>query len=251
VFENRIPLLPHLGTEQYQIGKDYHMKIKQRLAETLLDPVIDLERYIRDDTHQESLNRVEAVKRGWAIARHTPIHIPSNIYYSVGPWEDYSTPGRDIRLRLSYLNIPTRIKHYLTLCNQSPSQLVPKSRNPDLLLPQLIQTHERLFKELTVSYPNSRGKMITLNLHDIEQRLFLLSFDPNHPPELRWGAQGKELESATRNRAHYFAGYTQEQPWRNRLSKKNGPMLPSDPDNPKRPPKHDISRMVRQLTPPP
>ncbi len=247
VFENNIQLLPHLSTEQYHIGKDYHMKIKLRLAQVKLDPIKDLERYIRNDTHQETLDRVEAVKRGWAITRHTPIRIPSNIYNSSGPWEDYSTPGRDMRLRLSYLNIPVRIRQYITLSQQSPTQLVTKARNPDRLLHQLIQTQKRLFKELTISYPNSQGKLVTLSLHDIEQRLFLLSFDPNHAPELRWGAQGKGLKSATRNRPHYYAGYPQEQSWRNRLIKKTGPMLPSDWDNPKHPPRHDITRMVSDL----
>ncbi|HOM48269.1 MAG TPA: hypothetical protein PK491_07110, partial [Candidatus Hydrogenedentes bacterium] len=37
-------------------------------------------------------------------------------------------------------------------------------------------------------YTNSKGKTVTLTLKDIEERLYDLSFDPNHPPELRWGA---------------------------------------------------------------
>jgi hypothetical protein len=39
-----------------------------------------------------------------------------------------------------------------------------------------------------MTYTNSAGELVHLTLLDIEQRLYDLSFDPNHPPELRWGA---------------------------------------------------------------
>ena len=35
---------------------------------------------------------------------------------------------------------------------------------------------------------------VSLSLTDIETRLFDLSFDPNHPPELRWGAPEGSIE---------------------------------------------------------
>jgi len=249
-FENDARRLPHRSTEQYQLGNDYHMQIKLRLAQSRLDPVSDLERYIKNDTYREALDRVEAVKRGWSIARHTPIHVPPNIYYSDGPWENLSTPGRDIRLRLSFLNIPSRIQYYLRLSQQSPELVVKNARAPIALLDQLIKTQERLFKTLTIDYPNSRGQLITLSLLDIERRLFLLSFDPNHPPELRWGAEGRELATAPRNRSRYYLGYLEERPWRYRLTKKPGPMFPADRDNPKHPPRHDITNIVKQLKKP-
>lgn len=37
-------------------------------------------------------------------------------------------------------------------------------------------------------YENSVGDHVVLDLDDVMDRLFLLSFDPYHCPELRWGA---------------------------------------------------------------
>ena len=56
----------------------------------------------------------------------------------------------------------------------------------------------RLFAARVFCYTNSAGEQVPLTLLDIEHRLYDLSFDPNHPPELRWGAPpgGAEWGSA-------------------------------------------------------
>ena len=51
-----------------------------------------------------------------------------------------------------------------------------------------VEEKNRAFAERTLDYTTSEGRKIKLSLLDIEKRLFDLSFDPNHPPELRWGA---------------------------------------------------------------
>jgi hypothetical protein len=38
---------------------------------------------------------------------------------------------------------------------------------------------------------------VPLTLVDIEERLYDMSFDPNHPPELRWGAPADSAERAS------------------------------------------------------
>jgi hypothetical protein len=60
-----------------------------------------------------------------------------------------------------------------------------------------IAEKDRLFKDHTMTYTNSKGDKIPLTLSDIEARLYDLSFDPNHPPELRWGAPKGSAERAT------------------------------------------------------
>ncbi|MCC6144989.1 MAG: hypothetical protein IT368_14385 [Candidatus Hydrogenedentes bacterium] len=52
----------------------------------------------------------------------------------------------------------------------------------------LIAEKKRAFAERSIQYKNSKGIPVTLTLAEIEERLYDLSFDPNHPPELRWGA---------------------------------------------------------------
>jgi hypothetical protein len=63
----------------------------------------------------------------------------------------------------------------------------------------LIEVKKRLFDEHTFDYIKSDGESIKLTLSDIEERLYDLSFDPNHPPELRWGApMGSEERASAR-----------------------------------------------------
>jgi hypothetical protein len=247
MFQNDLNKLPHLSTMQHRMGKDYHIKTKLLLSKQLLDPEKDLAQYILQDTFLELQNRVAAVQSGWKIAKHNSIKTPPNIYYGAGPWEDFSTPGRDIRLRKSLLHIPERIKNYLSLAQKSPELLTANSRNPEKLLATLIKTQDRLFRTLIIEYPNSEDQLISLTLNDIEKRIFLLSFNPNHPPELRWGATGKELSTASRYYPRYYISYQNEQLWRNRLDTKNGSMATSDRDNPRIPPPHNVTRMVQQI----
>jgi hypothetical protein len=50
------------------------------------------------------------------------------------------------------------------------------------------------------------------------QRLFALSFDPYHCPELRWGAKGSELTTCPDN-AYKFDWYRAEQGLRNQIER--------------------------------
>lgn len=245
-FENRRNRLDGFSTEQYAFGEDYYLQVRMRLADEKLDPIQAFKDYIRNDAHGEVVARVEAVEKGWAFAKTTPISIPSNLYQCEGPWEEYATPGRDIRLRLSFLAIPKQASRYVTLAKESPEALVKNARNPQRLARDLARAKERLFSKLDVSYVNSKGRSVRLTLEDIEKRLFRLSFDPNHAPELRWGATGRELRSVPKD-SRYTSGYQRQESWRNRLKRKVGSMRPNDEDNPTAPPPHDLSAQLQDL----
>lgn len=248
-YENRPHYLSGYSLEQFGFGNGYHLRVQLCLASEKLDPVRDLEHYIRNDTYQEVIDRVGAVDRGWEKGQHEPIPVPANIYNAIGAWEDLATPSRDIRLRLSFLEIPVRAAGYLKLAETEPARLIPRARNRQLLAQRLVQTQRQLFENLAFRYKNSLGQPVELTLADVEARLFRLSFDPNHPPELRWGATGRELRSAPRDEPRFFASYEFQQPWRNRLTKKTGAMLPTDSDNPPSPPDHAITVQMERLAP--
>jgi hypothetical protein len=67
--------------------------------------------------------------------------------------------------------------------------------------------HVRVANECTVSYKNSAGNAIELNLNDVEERLWDLSFSPYHCAEYRWGARGKELATCAdgKNKQEWYA----------------------------------------------
>ncbi|HPX42147.1 MAG TPA: hypothetical protein PLF51_17055, partial [Candidatus Hydrogenedentes bacterium] len=59
----------------------------------------------------------------------------------------------------------------------------------------LLRAKKRVFAETVFHYTNSAGQPVRLSLLDVERRLYDLSFDPNHPPELRWGAAPGSAEA--------------------------------------------------------
>jgi hypothetical protein len=60
----------------------------------------------------------------------------------------------------------------------------------------IVAEKNRVFNEKSMEYSNSLGDKVRLTLADIEKRLYDLSFDPNHAPELRWGAPNGSEEYA-------------------------------------------------------
>jgi hypothetical protein len=59
----------------------------------------------------------------------------------------------------------------------------------------LLDTYDRLVRGCVVNYHNTSGAKVALNLNTVRKRLFALSFDPYHCPELRWGGSKAELDS--------------------------------------------------------
>ena len=56
-----------------------------------------------------------------------------------------------------------------------------------------------------IAYKNGAGAQVTLSLGQVEARLFDLSFDPYHCPEMRWGAhptQAAEMATCRTSTAH-------------------------------------------------
>lgn len=238
---------PGHSDEQYSFGKAYYQTIRERLNQVEIDPLAQFEAYIREDVFREVLDRKTAVEIGWEVGRSRAIPVAPNIYAAEGDWENYSSPSRDLRLRRAMLEVADQAINFMAICHHHPEQLAdPELRDPVDLGWQLLSLKQRLFEELAFEYLNSAGDPVRLTLLDVERRLFALSFDPNHPPEMRWGATGEELETALRNQPRFFSAYDEQQPWRNRLEKKHGPMSPADADNPREPPQHDLSAIIHE-----
>ena len=234
------------SAEQFGLGKRYYTEVQKRLATQQIDPIQDFEKYIREDIFQEVLDRVASVERGWDVGRKRTVPVPRNIYYATGDWEDFATPGRDIRVRRSFLALPQKAIGYLEILEENPNLFSRQFSGRTELQLSLLDTKTRLFDQLRFQYTNSKGDKIPLCLKDIESRLFKLSFDPNHAPELRWGAENAELTTATRRYRRYYSGYSSQQSWRNRLSPKRGRTYPGDADNPDTPPRHDLTQLMRE-----
>lgn len=177
------------------------------LGELKVNPVEDLKTLIAD-TCVALKDRVlavdSAVSKGISAKPH-PSRLPFNIYGTDGEWETYSTPSRDARLKVSFVEILLNVKsNYEKYLAQDPSI----QYNGHNLKEELIAAYNKYSSQCRIQYTNSLGKTIELDLEEVRKRLFSLSFDPYHCVELRWGAQqAPELSSCVddQNKRKWFA----------------------------------------------
>lgn len=153
--------------------------------------------------------REELVQAGWEhVQASGPVAFPTgnrnaNIFTAQGAWGDYASALLDARIRAEYFEMIANLENAVNWRHYEPGyvKLDPKYGKAILgrgdLAILLTMEKERAFRKATFSYRNSQGQPVQLSLRDLEQRLYDISFDPNHPPELRWGARVGTTEAKT------------------------------------------------------
>jgi len=148
--------------------------------------------------------RVKAVENGAQYMRThrgtVPMPRGPAIFETVGPWEDYSTPSRDMRLLIAMKvldGLPQRIRRY-------PQLFVLGGKSPSAAASHIERLHERNLRDRSISYTRSDGSTWRLTLEDIFDRRPALevAYNPNDCVEARWGASPGTGDYATcRSRA--------------------------------------------------
>ncbi len=146
------------------------------------------------------LEREWFIQDAWEdVRKNGPIVYPEdldneNIFQALGRWETWSSPSSDVDRRNKYFYLADWMEYAVRMFGMKPSfvdltglEAYAINSQADLAA-AMIAEKNRHFKEKSLEYTHSSGKKFTLTLADIETRLYDLSFDPNHPPELRWGA---------------------------------------------------------------
>jgi hypothetical protein len=169
---------------------NYHQWVKRMLTtgSGRIDPVHELRQQLAalDEALQERAASVEAALAQGIHRKAHPSSLPYNIYGTDGEWEAYSTPGRDARLK-------AQIRGLCNLMQQSVTAVAGGNHPYEFSgsASALVREYDALWQASTASiqvrYSNSAGAKVTLNVGQIMDRLFKLSFDPYHCPELRWG----------------------------------------------------------------
>jgi hypothetical protein len=165
---------------------DFHAFVRRALMTPgfEIDPLAEIGRAV-DALCRDLHDRVEAVdlaRRDGLASRPQPARLPRNIYGAEGDWETYSTPGRDARLRASFVAL-----------DRLAAELAASGGAAGPSREALLAAYDRHTVQCEIAYTNSRGGRVVLSFGDVINRLFALSFDPHHCPELRWGASGDEL----------------------------------------------------------
>lgn len=123
-----------------------------------------------------------------------PKRLPPNIYGTYGSWEDYSTPSRDARLKVSFIELRREMQRLVELVRAGDPSVRYDGAD---LGGDLWAAWDEEKNACTVAYTRSDETRVRLHLGHVMDRLWELSFDPYHCPERRWGAAGAELETCT------------------------------------------------------
>jgi hypothetical protein len=183
--------LPHYSTEQAELSPDdFYAQISKLINPNGLDAAQAYQATLTALVEQLEA-RLQSVVNGESYFRKTvrTIEMPQGaaIFETIGPWEDYATPSRDMRLLIAInvlLDFPEKVVRYPELFHlnaQSASQV----KN------QIEQLHERLILEKKIQYVRSNGKPWVLTVAEILARksAFEIAYNPNDCVEIRWGAK--------------------------------------------------------------
>ena len=140
--------------------------------------------------------RASFVQEGWKnVLEYGSIEFPNdsateNIYQadSAGRWEVWSSPSSDVDRRQKYNYLATRLEEMIEGFPNATGFDYQGFSSKKELVKRLLEKKNELFSNEIIFYKNSKEEDVPLTLIDVEKRLFDLSFDPNHCPELRWGA---------------------------------------------------------------
>jgi hypothetical protein len=178
--------------DQYQSDVDgFYDRVESVLSPEPVDPAVAFRAAI-DALDEQIGTRIRAVANGEAyVAAHSatvPMPEGAEIFETTGPWEDYATPARDLRLLIA-----------IDVVRGFPAKA---ARRPDAP-PDLGARLESMLRDEEAGrrfdYVRSDGSTWTLTLGDVLSRAeaFEVAYDPNDCVEARWGAPPGSEEIAT------------------------------------------------------
>lgn len=198
-----LPNLDNWRSRRFRInGRDlsFHEFVRQRLAGGNLryDPLIETANLV-DGLCGDLRDRVAAVSSAIHAGmdrRQQPVRFPENIYGTSGAWEEYSTPSRDARMKVSFKELRDEIVKYMEMFAKKDPRL---DYNGSDLARDLFDVYVERAQACVIAYERSDGTMRSLTLDEVAGRLFNLGFDPYHCAERRWGGTRTELATCRDN----------------------------------------------------
>ena len=198
---------------------DYYEYLRSKLSigNLILDPMNEVKGLTEDlcQTAQDRTEAVDGALKAKTNLKPHPERLPKNIYGTDGEWEEYSTPSRDARFKTSFKELRDTVEHLYNQYRAGDRKVVYNGTN---IKADMLNTYLSVARACKVTYTNSAGTKVNLNLETVRQRLFDLSFDPYHCAELRWGAVGPELGTC-KDDQNKLAWYNQEVWLRNQIDR--------------------------------
>lgn len=174
---------------------------RPRPAESVLVGLVDA-------LHEAVVRRVNSVSNGEEFMRgrgYQTVEMPegASIFQTNGPWEDYSTPSRDLRLLVSI----DAVMGFIDRVGREPGRYGVRAEAgggaPEEALDALRGQLAEALGGRRFSYVASDGREVRLTLQDLvaRSRAMEMAYNPNDCAEIRWGAPegGDERQSCRRH----------------------------------------------------
>lgn len=193
-------LADYSGSDQYNAGVEgFYDKVEDLFSPAPLDPTQALLSSLQA-LDEQIRARVISVDNGrnYLAGGPSAIEMPEGekIFETVGAWEDFATPSRDLRLLIA-IDVVLRLPESVA---RRPNRFrMPKGLSGDEVQGGLEDLLMRELSDRRFSYVRSDGSEWALTLKDVVDRRAALemAYDPNDCPEVRWGApQGSDERSA-------------------------------------------------------
>jgi hypothetical protein len=171
----------------------------------------------------------EATENKQMHTKAHPTSLPGNIYGTSGAWEAFSTPSRDARLKSFVREIRQSVLKHSQWLEQRPelieyrvshslAQVYSGSLSGKNLKGDMQKILDYWKRKCATSYTDSNGSKTNINMKTVLARIYKLSFDPYHCPELRWGDTAHR--SRCEGNGQKWLWYLAQQGLRNQLERR-------------------------------
>lgn len=189
------------STVQWSKGKDGFYEMMDEVISPRPMPPEEALIATVDALDQQVRRRVESIDNGEQWKRDNPgktMPMPTgpDIFITAGPWEDLSTPSRDMRILIAIDTVrafPARLK-------ARPERFVlPAGEDVAAVAARMQARLEEETARRTIKYTRSDGSTWTLTLADIMARThdIEMAYNPNDCVEVRWAAPEGSDERST------------------------------------------------------
>jgi hypothetical protein len=196
----RNPQYGDFSLDQSRLGiEDFYDRMDDVMSPSPLDPMRAMKEAITA-LEEQVKTRVTSVENGrkFQNSGKGEANMPDGpaIFETIGPWEDFSTPSRDLRLLIAIdvvRGFPDRV------ARRPDRYAMPTGRSVADVKAELQRVLASELATRKFSYPRSDGSPWTLALKDVLDRAadLEMAYNPNDCVELRWGAQARTEEAST------------------------------------------------------
>ena len=183
--------LPPFSTEQANLEPaEFYARLERLINPRGLDPEAAYAATL-EALMEQLETRVQSVDNGEKYMHAHPgaiIPMPRGpaIFETTGPWEDYATPSRDMRLLIALKvlsDLPERIRRH-------PELFMLRGERAETAVERIERLHARRLRERFITYTRSDGSPWKLSLAEIYARRpgLEIAYNPNDCVERRWGS---------------------------------------------------------------